>query len=126
MDFIYVDPLSQKEYPQWMVSAVDQLLKKVAEKDIWEIVDFSLSFWAKKNPIEYRNYLASLEKYRKSRKNKYASTTEKQMRELVYIPNDVSYLLEKIAAHRIDDYGRLKFMKEFARRYPGFRAGEVL
>lgn len=126
MDFIYVDPLSRKEYPQWMVSAVDQLLKKVAMKDIWEIVEFALSFWAKKNPIEYKQYLASLEKYRKTRKNKFASTKEKQLREVVHIPNDVSYLLDKIAAHRIDEYGRQKFMKEFARRYPVFRAGEVL
>lgn len=125
-DLLYIDPLTQKEYPQWMVSAVDQLLYKIANKDIWEIVEWALQFWAKKNPDDYKLYLDAVEKYRKSRKNKFASTKEKQLRELVYFPNDVSYILEKIASHRIEEYGREKFTKEFARRYPGFRAAEVL
>lgn len=122
------DPLTQQTYPAWMGEAVDQLLLKIRHKDVWEIVEFAIAFWMKKNPVEYKKYLDSVQKHRDSRRDKFASFKDKNIRtrELVHIPSDISYILEKIAYHKIEEYGRLKFYKEFAKRYPGFRGGEKL
>lgn len=125
-EFIYTDPLTQKSYPSYMVQAVDDLLYKVRHKTLWDIVEWCIEFWMKKHPVEHKKYLKAVKEHQQSRKNKFASTKDKQFRELVHIPSDISYLLEKIARHKIEDYGRLKFYKEFAKRYPGFRGGEKI
>lgn len=109
-----------------MVEAVDKLIFKVKNQDIWKIVDFCLKVWATRNPVEHKEYLKELARYRKTRANKYAATKDHVWRELVIIPPLLNYLLEKIAFDRIENYGRKKFYREFARRYPGFRPGERL
>jgi hypothetical protein len=120
----YKDPLSGKEYPSWMVEAVDQLLFKIRHKSIWEIVDFCIEVWAKKNPKDYQDYFKYMKRYRASRKNKYGSTKDKSIRSLVQVPRELTGILNKIAIHRIEEYGEDKFWKDFAKKYPGFRGGE--
>jgi hypothetical protein len=121
---LYTDPLTLKSYPAWLVQAVDTLLYKIRHKDIWEICDFAISFWAKKNPREYRLFLDANKRFKLSRKNKFASTESMDMRQLAHIPSDVSYILDKIAGHKIEEYGKLKFWRAFAKRYPGFSTAE--
>lgn len=130
-EFLYTDSLTQKSYPAFMVQAVDELLYKIRHKNIWEICDWAIEFWMKKNPSEAKKYLEAVKEHQKSRKTEFASTGgdgtgRMNVREIVHIPPDISYLLEKIARHKIEDFGRLKFYKEFARRYPGFAGGEKL
>jgi hypothetical protein len=123
-EILYTDPLTQKTRPMWLVNAVDQLLLKIRHKDIWEVVEWAINFWARKNPIEHKRFLKAQRDWKSSQKNQFASTDNKSLRSIVNIPSDVSYLLEKFASHKIDDYGRKKFWVQFAKRYPGFSSGE--
>lgn len=126
-EILYTDPLTLKSYPAFFVQAVDELLMKVRHKNVWEICDWAIEFWMRKNPTEASRYMEAMKEFRSSRKNQYASTgggDNIEQRVMVRIPSDISYLLEKIAKHKIDEYGRTKFWKEFARRYPGFAGGE--
>jgi len=118
----YTDPLTLKTYDAHLVEAVDQLLLKIRHKDIWEIVDFAIKVWAYKNPIEHKKFIKSQKTYRESRKHETGATDSKSLRNLVHIPSDISYLLNKLAKHRIEDYsgGELEFWRAFAKRYPGF------
>jgi hypothetical protein len=122
--FTYTDPLTQKSYPAWMVSAVDELLYKVRHQNIWKIVDFCLEIWAKKYPKEYKEYMKEVARYRANRKNKFASTDSKWWRDLVHVPRELTYLLNSIASHKIEEYGPQKFWRDFSKRYPGFRGGD--
>jgi hypothetical protein len=120
------DPIADKQRPAWMVTAVDQLLDKVKNQNIWKIVDFCIDIWSKRYPTEYKEYLKALSRYRSNRKNEYGATKSKVWRELTVIPPLIDYLLQKIAWDKIEDYGKLRFHREFARRYPGFSpAGKV-
>lgn len=127
-EILYTDPLTQKTRPAWLVEAVDRLLYKVRHKDIWEIVEFAVNFWARKNPVEHRKFLEANKRYRDSRKKDTGATDSNSLRATVNIPRDISYILEKIAAHKIKEYkgGSLKFWRDFARRYPGFAAAEKI
>lgn len=122
----YLDLLSGKTYPAWMVAAVDDLLMKVRKQNIWKIVDFCIAVWSKKYPKEHKRYLKEMANYRKNRLKETAATKSNVMRELVIAPREVVYLLEKIAYDKIEDYGRLKFWREFARRHPGFSPAKKL
>lgn len=115
-----------KSYPAHLVEAVDQLLYKIRHKNVWEICDFAIKVWERKNPVEARRFLKAQKEYKESRKNKFASTDSKWLRHNVNIPSDISYILEKFAKHKIDDYGRQKFWRDFARRYPGFSSAEKI
>jgi len=122
-DLYTYDALADKQRPSWMVEAVDQLLHKVRKQNLWKIVDFCISVWAKRYPSEHKEYLKTLSRYRANRKNEYGSTKNKTWRELSVIPPLIDYLLNKIADDKIEVYGKKKFYREFARRYPGFRGG---
>lgn len=93
---------------------------------MWKIVDFCIEVWAKKYPEEHKKYLKEMAAYKKARANRYASTKTNSMRELVNLPREINYLLDKIASHRIAEYGPKKFWREFARRYPGFSPAEAV
>lgn len=123
--FYYTDPLTQKSYPAWMVTAVDELIYKIRHKDIWEITDFCIAIWAKKYPKEHKAYLNTMKRFRANRKNEYGSTESHTWRNLVEVPQEITYLLNKIASHKIEDYGTQKYWRDFAKRYPGFRGGDT-
>lgn len=126
MDLIYHDPVTDKVYPAWLSEAVDELLYKVRKKGIWEIVDFCIEIWATKYPTEHKKYLTEMKKYKSNRLNKFASTKSKVYRELISLPREMNFLLDKIAADKIADYGPQKFWREMARRYPGFSPAEKI
>lgn len=109
-----------------MSVAVDKLLKSVRHKNIWEIVDFCIMVWAKKHPEDHKKFLKEAQNYKKSRKKETGATQDNTRRTLVAIPHEIDYLLQKIAKHRIEEYGRTKFYRDFAKRYPGFRTSEKL
>lgn len=121
---LHLDPLTGRVAPAWMVAAVDELLVKVRHMDVWKIVDFCIEIWAKKYPTDHKKYLDEMKKYRANRKNKYSSTKTMWLRELVIAPQELTYLLNKVASHRIEEYGTAKFWRDFSRKYPGFRPGE--
>lgn len=123
-ELTYTDPITMKSWDAALVGMVDELLYKVRKKSIWEITDFCIRIWAKKYPKQHKQYLKAVKDIRTSRKNKTGSTEEKQLRYLVEPPSDVSYLLEKLAKHKLEEYGRTKYWREFARRYPGFSVAE--
>ncbi len=124
-DLLYHDPISGRVVPTWLSIAIDELLSKVRHKSVWEIVDFCIDVWAKKYPEEHKKYVAELKKYKSNRLNKFASTKGgAHFRELVVLPREINYLLDKIAADKIADYGPKKFWRELARRYPGFSPAE--
>lgn len=125
-NLLYTDPLTQRTVPAWMSTAVDELLYKVRHKNIWEIVDFCIEMWAKKYPVEHKKFLKEMASFKKNRANKFASSETKSMRQLVELPRDVNYLLDKIASHKIADYGEKKFWREFARRYPAFSPAQSI
>lgn len=125
-DLLYHDPITDKDYPAWLSTAVDELLYKVRHKSIWQIVEFCLAIWAKKYPEEHRKYLKEMAVYKKNRLNKFASTKSKVLRELVSLPPGVNYLLDKIAADKIADYGPKRFWREFAERYPVFSPAQKI
>lgn len=113
-----------KSYPSWMVAAVDELIYKIRHKNVWEITDFAIAVWAKKYPKEHKEYLKFMARYRSNRKNQHGSTEDKAWRSLVEVPREITYLLNKIASHKIEEYGEQKYWREFAKRYPGFRGGD--
>lgn len=123
---LYTDPLTMKSYPAWMVTAVDALLYKIRHKNIWEICDFAISVWEKKNPTEAKKFLKAQEAYRNSRDKGTGATKSNWLRGTVNIPSDIAYLLEKFAKHKIEEYGRLEFWREFAKRYPGFASAKKI
>lgn len=123
---MYHDPISGRNIPQWLSVAVDQLLGKIRHKDVWEIFEFCVDIWAKKYPDEHKKYLAEMKNYKSNRLNKFGSTKNKNMRELVTLPRELNFLLDKIAADKIADYGPKKFWRELARRYPGFSPAESI
>jgi len=115
---ITVDPLSGREYPAWLLTAVDELVYKIRHKTIWEVVDFCLQIWKQKYPAEYNEYLKEMKEYKKNRLNKHAATKSKVYREVIMLPREVNYLLDKFASDKIADYGPKKFWRAFAKRYP--------
>lgn len=119
-DVIYNDPISGRQVPAWMSTAVDELLYKIRHKNVWEILEFCIEIWAKKYPEDHKKFLNDMKSHKTNRLNKYASSKTNSMRELVYLPKEINYLLDKIAADKIIDYGPKKFWRELARRYPGF------
>jgi hypothetical protein len=123
-EILYTDPLTMKSRPAWLVEAVDQLLMKIRHKNVWEISEWAIRFWAKKNPVEYHKFINAQNEWKKGQKNEFASTKNHSLRQIVNIPSDISYILEKFASHKIDDYGRKKFWTEFAKKYKGFASGE--
>lgn len=126
MPTMYHDPITGKDYPAWLSIAVDELIVKVRKQNIWKVVDFCLDVWASKDSTEYRSYKAEMKKYKANRANRYAATKSKVSRELVALPREVNYLLDKLAADKIADYGPKKFWREFARRYPAFSPAEAI
>lgn len=124
IDVIYNDPISGRQVPAWMSTAVDELLFKIRHKDVWEILEFCIEIWAKKYPEEHKKFFGEMRKHKSNRLNKYASSKTNSVRELVYLPRELNYLLDKIAADKIIDYGPKKFWREVARRYPGFSPAE--
>lgn len=125
-DVQHYDPLTGRETPAWLSKAVDELIYKVRKKDIWEIVEFCIAIWAKKHPVEHKKFLEEMKEFRKQRANKFASSKTKAHRGLVELPAEINFLLDKIAPHRIAEYGPKKFWREFARRYPAFSHGEAI
>jgi len=123
---LYTDPLTMKSYPAWLVDAVDQLLYKIRHKDIWEIVEFAIKVWEKKNPTEAKKFYKAQEEFRNSRLKDTGASKSNWIRGTVNIPSDISYLLFKFADHKIEDYGKLKFWRDFASRYPGFSAANKI
>lgn len=125
-EITYTDPLTLKTYDPHLVEAVDQLLLKIRHKDIWEIVEWAIKIWAYKNPTEHKLFLDAQKNYKMSRKRETGATDSKFMRNLVHIPSDISYLLNKLAKHRIEDYpgGEMAFWRSLAKRYPGFSGVE--
>lgn len=119
-DLIYHDPISGRDVPTWLSTAVDELLAKIRHKDVWEIFEFCVEIWAKKYPEEHKKFFSEMKSYKSNRLNKFAATKTKSMRELTALPRELNYLLDKIAADKIADYGPKKFYREIARRYPGF------
>jgi hypothetical protein len=119
-DILYHDPISGRDVPTWMSVAVDELLYKVRHKDIWQIVDFCIEIWAKKYPQEHKKFLDEMKRYKANRLNKFSSTKNNSQRELVNLPREIDYLLDKLAADKIVEYEPKKFYRELARRYPGF------
>lgn len=110
--------------PAWLSEAVDELLFKVRKKDIWEIVEFCIQIWATKYPTEHKKFLKEMKSYKSGRLNKFSATKSLHMRELVSLPRELNFLLDKIAADKIADYGPKKFWRELATRYPGFSPAE--
>lgn len=123
---LYTDPLTMKTYPAWLVEAVDNLLYKIRHKNIWEICDFAIRVWERKNPTEAKKFYEAQEAFRNSRRSDTGSSKSKWIRGTVNIPSDISYLLTKFADHKIEEYGRLKFWRDFAERYPGFAAANKI
>ena len=123
-DILYIDPLTNRVTPAWLSTAVDELILKVRHKDIWEICDFCIEIWAKKFPQEHKAYLKEMKAYRSRRLNSFSSTKSNSLRELINIPREINFLLDKLASHRIADYGPKKFWREFAKRYKGFSPAE--
>lgn len=125
-EILYTDPLTEKTYPAWLVEAVDQLLYKIRHKSIWDLCDFAIKIWAKKNPQEHKRWMKWNDEYRKSRKKETGATDSNSLRGLVNIPSDISYVLRKFGQHKIDDYpgGETQFWRDFVKRYPGFGASE--
>ena len=107
-----------------MVEAVDQLIGKIRHKSVWDIVDFCIEIWAKKFPTEHKKFLEEMKRFRANRKNQYGATESRSLRNLLSVPPEVTYLLYKIASHKIEDYGTTKFWRDFAKRYPAFRGGD--
>jgi len=120
------DPLTGKEYPAWLSTAVDELVYKIRHKSVWEVVDFCLAIWKQKYPTEYKAYLKEMKEYKKERANKYASSKSNTYREVVMLPREVNFLLDKFASDKIADYGPKKFWRNFARRYPALSPADVI
>lgn len=125
-DPITVDPLSGREYPAWLLTAVDELVYKIRHKTVWEVVDFCVLVWKTKSPGEYEQHLKEMKEYKRNRLNKHASSKSKVYREVVMLPPEVNYLLDKFAADKIADYGPKKFWRAFAKRYPHLSPAEKI
>lgn len=122
----YTDPITEKTYRADLVTMVDQLLFKVRKKPLWDVVDFCVQIWAKKQPDGGKKYFDAVKEIKSNRKNKHASTEDKQFRYVAEPPGEVIMLLDKVAQHKINEYGKQKFWREFARRYPGFSVAEKI
>lgn len=109
-----------------MEEAVDTLVKKVNNKSIWDVVEFAIAIWSRKYPVESSRFYRSQGNHKQNRLNKFGSTKAMQLRELVNLPWEINYLLEKLARDRIEEYGKKKFWREFAKRYPGFATAEKI
>jgi hypothetical protein len=123
---VAIDPITGKEYPAWLSVAVDELVYKIRKRSLWDVVDFCLLIWKTKYPKEHNEYLKEMREYKANRKNKYASTKTNVYREVVILPREVNYLLDKFAADKIADYGPKKFWRNFARRYPVLSPAETI
>lgn len=125
-ELTYTDPITLKSYNATLVKMVDELLYKVRKKGIWEITDFCIQIWAKKYPKEHKRYIDAVREIKRSRGKETGATKANQLRYIAEPPHDVMYLLEKIAYHKLEDYGREKFWRDFARKYPGFAVAEKI
>lgn len=98
--------------PGWAVKAVDELLKRVKTKPMWEVIDFIVNVFLKKHP-EWNK------KQERPLKNEFASNEQKDLRLLLSIPPDLVDIIEYFYQDSIS-YNSKRFWREFAKRYPVF------
>lgn len=100
------------------ISAVDELLHKVEQKPMWEVIEFLVSIFLKRNP-EYAD------KLNRPLINEYGSDVKKEFRHLASIPNSLMDLIDYFYRDEIGSIGRKKFFREFVKRFPMFGVGKL-
>lgn len=121
-------------YPSWAVRATDRFMELCKEKSMWEMLDFIVVVWMKKNvknSAELKKYVDSL---RSTRKNKYASTEKKTrygtdlggQRHLGEIPKEIALVIEMFYSEDVESIGTRRFYYLFFKRYPVFRVADKL
>lgn len=100
------------------IKAVDALLQKVETKPMWEVIEFLVEIFLRRNP-EYAD------KVSRPLLNDVGATQDKSFRHLASIPASLMDLIDYFYRDNIDSIGRKKFMREFVKRYPVFGVGKI-
>lgn len=114
-----------KMRPASAVKAVDHLLKMTKEKSMWEVIDFIISIWAKKEDLvkEYDKEKALI---KATRANEFASNKEMNLRYMAEIPVEIMDVLDMFYKDKIDEMGKKKFWTDFCKKYPYFQIADKL
>ena len=111
--------------PEWAVKAVDHLMKMVKEKPMWEVIDFIVSVWAKKED-RVADFEKQKDEMKQTRANAFASNADMNLRYLAEIPMEISDLIENFYSEDISAMGKKEFWREFVKRYKYFQISEKL
>lgn len=114
------DSISGKFRPAWVIQIVDQFFTKLNDKPVWETIDFFIKTWEKLYPQEVTEFYSSIKEIQKTRARPTASSKSKDIRYLAEVPARVKYLIDKFLEDRVNT-NSVKFMREFAKRYPQFK-----
>lgn len=120
------DPISDTTRPAWAVEAVDEYFKKAKTLPLWDVVDHIVDRWLNIHPEQAKDFLAANKEQREGKKNKYGATKDYSLRHVAEIPGEIMIFFDRLIPERIEDYGKQKFMRDFVKRYPGFRAAEKI
>lgn len=100
------------------IHAVDALLEKVSTKPMWEVIEFLVEIFLRRNP-EYAN------KLNRPLLNEYGADSKKEFRHLASVPNSLVDLIDYFYKDEINSIGRKKFFREFTKRFPIFGVGKL-
>jgi len=110
--------------PAWAVQAVDDLLKKMGDKPMWEGVDFLVKTLYKIRP-DYMNGFEVTQEDRNQLLKDTGATDDNNQRHLLSVPPMLMDLVTYFYESDVEENPK-RFFREFARRYPQFRKAEKI
>ena len=119
------DSISGKFRPAWVVQLVDYFFTKLKTKPVWETIEFFVKTWEKLYPQEAKEFYSSIKEIQQTRAKPTASSKSKNIRYLAEIPARVKYLIDKFLDDKVNT-NSVKFMREFAKRFPQFKVPEKI
>ena len=113
------------------LNAVERLfkLKEKSGSNPWPVISECINIWQSTNPREYKSFLFDLGTMKQTRKNKYASSTDKVtggiLRYTLDIPEKVMFMIRCIYSPQELDMNH-EFFVAWAKKYPQMKVAEKL
>lgn len=111
------------------VLAVDRLIKMKSTSDVWTVIAECIKIWSSKNPTKWNSYLIELDDVKKTRKDKFASTTDKVtggvLRYTVDLPQPI-YLMIRMLYTDQELPMDTRFFHILAKKFPIFRVADKI
>lgn len=112
-----VDQLTGRLLDANLVEFVDRIIPMSNHRSPWEVIDEMITFWASKNPVQYKSFIIEVKEKKLSRSNQYGGATSSGQRYMLDVPHDLLVMIRVVYPDMEFDK---KFFREFAKRFKQF------